>query len=384
MTFSTTACSKFKIVLIATMLSMSLNGCSGRQGPATAVFFPPAPNQPRIQYLMGISDSADIEGRRNNFSIFVFGEPKSDKIKAMKKPYGITASGGKIYVCDMGAASVLIIDPVAKTFASLKGNYSTGKLKKPSNVTVDKEGNIYVADVERKEVLIYDAEGNFRNAFGREHNMKPVDVAVDGAFIYVLDLLNNEIKVLSRKDGSLTGTIGKNSSEGGLSMSTNLTTDSAGFIYSTNAGSGKVLKLDRDGHIISSFGKMGDGFGQFGRPKGISVDQEGRIFVADAAHQNVQIFDSEGKLLMFFGDPGLPYGSMNLPADVVVTKDNLDYFQKLAAPDFVVEEVIMVTNQFGKAKVGIYGLGHKKNDSGKGSVGSDVKQAEKTSTAGSL
>lgn len=346
-----------KIIPTAIMM-VSLSGCGGNRGAATAVFFPPAPNPPRIQYLTGINDSSDIEGKKSRFSIFVFGEPEADKIRSIAKPYGITTRGNRIYICDMGSANIFITDPQGKNFSPLKGNYNLGKLKKPANLTVDSDGNIIVADVERKEIVIYDTAGNYRQSVGKEFNMKPVDVAVDRTSFYILDLLNNEIKVIDRKDGSLSGTIGKDSNESDqLSLATNLTIDEAGFLYVTNAGSGKVLKLDRDGHVISAFGKMGDGFGQFGRPRGIAVDKEGRIFVVDAAHQNVQIFEKTGRLLMFFGDPGLPVGSMNLPADVVVSTDNLDFFQKYAAPGFRIEELIFVTNQFGKAKVAVYGLG---------------------------
>jgi hypothetical protein len=118
------------------------------------------------------------------------------------------------------------------------------------------------------------------------------------------------------------------------------------------------MKLDRDGHVLLSFGELGDAFGQFGRPRGITVDKEGIIYVADASHQNVQMFNGKGRLLMFFGDPGLPDGSLNLPAHVAVSYDNLEYFQKLADPSFVVEKVVFVTNQFGPAKLSIYGFGH--------------------------
>ncbi len=365
-----------KSALLTIMLVVGLTGCAGKiKGPPEPVFFPPAPNPPRIQYLMGIDDSTDIEGVQSNFSFFVFGEQQSDKIKSIKKPYGITTSGSRILVTDIGAATIISIDPAAKTFEFLKGNHSTGKLRKPANMTVDSDGNLYVADVGRKEVVVYDAAGNFSNAFGGSDDMKPVDVAVDGDFLYALDISHNEIKVMERKSGKLLGTIGKGAGEEGvLSLPTNLTVDNAGYIYVTNAGSGKVVKMDRDNHVISTFGKLGDGFGQFGRPRGISVDREGLIYVADAAHQNVQIFDPGGRLLIFFGDPGLTVGSMNLPADVAVTTENLAFFQKLAAPGFILEKVILVTNQFGRDKIGIYGLGRMQGRDG--AAGANSKKVE--------
>ena len=35
-------------------------------------------------------------------------------------------------------------------------------------------------------------------------------------------------------------------------------------------------------------------------------------------------------------------------------------FQKYAAPDFVLEELVIITNQLGVKKISVYGLGHRK------------------------
>ena len=142
-------------------------------------------------------------------------------------------------------------------------------------------------------------------------------------------------------------------------MPTNFALDRNGIIYVTNVGSGSVIKLDVDGHFLGSFGKLGDAFGEFTRPKGIAVDAQNRMFIVDGGNQNVQMFSENQRLIMFFGTPPLKNGALNLPTGIAVTTDHLDYFQKLAEPGFVVEQVIFVANQMGNAKISIYGLGHK-------------------------
>jgi DNA-binding beta-propeller fold protein YncE len=197
--------------------------------------------------------------------------------------------------------------------------------------------------------------------------MKPSDVAVDGDSVYVLNIQKNrnQIEIFDRKSGKLVGSIGKTSAEKeGLAIPTNFTLDSKGFLYTTNAGSGKVIKLDKDGHFLLSFGEMGDIVGKFARPKGIAVDHEDRIYVVDGGNQNVQIFNEKGRLLAFFGDPGLLRGSLNLPIGITVTRDNLDYYQKFAAPGFILEAAILVTNQYGAEKITVYGLGQMQGSEG--------------------
>jgi DNA-binding beta-propeller fold protein YncE len=343
-----------------------LTGCSGPKAvSAGPTFYPPPPNLPRIQFLGGFSDSGDVE-QRNSSSLSLFGgwSDEGKKIRKLQKPYGLTTYGGKIYICDTNTSKVVVVDLPNKTFEYLKGAGGPGKLSGPVNVATDSKGFIYVADMTRKEVLEFDPDGGFIRALGGDADMKPVDVAVDAGTIYVLDWKSQEIKLFDLKSGALTGSIGKSEiPDETLSLPTNLTLDDKGFLYVTNAGNGKVLKFDRDGHLLLSFGKMGDGFGEFGRPRGIAVDNKGQIMVADAAHQNVQMFNEKGRLLIFFGDAGgeitQTRGALNLPAGITVTTDNLDYYQKQAEPSFKLESVIIVANQFGSPKISIYGVGKK-------------------------
>ena len=84
------------------------------------------------------------------------------------------------------------------------------------------------------------------------------------------------------------------------------------------------------------------------------------IFVVDAATEVCQIFDESGKLLLFFGEPEGSAAPLNLPAGVTVDYEHVAFFQKYAAPDFVLEELVIITNQLGVKKISVYGLGHRK------------------------
>lgn len=356
----------YGLFLVLSLCLVVLAGCGGKveqQEDLGPVFFPPPPNDPRIQFLKGIDSAVDVTGKDESFSLVVVGKGEEQRIDQIAKPYGVAAYKGKIYICDTAAGQVFILDLANKKFEKLKGNFSTGKLKKPINLDLDEEGKLYVTDTTRKEVLKYDQSGNFLKSFGSTMDWKPVDIGVHGNNLYVTDLKNNEVKVLDRETGKLITTFGSTGAEDkldNLSMPLGLSINKKGDIRVVNMSGGRVVAMDRDGHVLSSFGKMGDGFGQFGRPKGVAEDSQDRIYVTDSAHQNVQVFNEKGRLLIFFGDPGLPKGSMNMPTGVAVTTDNLEYYQTLAAPGFILEQVIIVTNQFGDDKVGIYGLGEMK------------------------
>jgi uncharacterized protein (TIGR03663 family) len=83
--------------------------------------------------------------------------------------------------------------------------------------------------------------------------------------------------------------------------------DAAGAIYLTDSTSQRVVKLDRAGHYLTSWGSPGAGPGQFGNqsqgPMGIAVGQNGDVYVADTWNHRVEEFSATGALIRVFGHP---------------------------------------------------------------------------------
>ena len=87
----------------------------------------------------------------------------------------------------------------------------------------------------------------------------------------------------------------------------------------------RIQVFDLDGMFRSNFGKLGDGTGDFSKPKGIAVDSEGHIYVVDAEFDVVQIFDKQGKLLLIFGGSGTQEGQFFLPAGIFIDEKDKIY-----------------------------------------------------------
>ena len=96
--------------------------------------------------------------------------------------------------------------------------------------------------------------------------------------------------------------------------------------------------------------------GQFVRPKGIATDPNDNLYVVDAAFENIQMFDSASRLLMFFGGHSEQRGYLWLPAGLAVDTDNISYFEKYLYSDFNMKYLLFVSNQFGPAKINVYGF----------------------------
>ena len=196
--------------------------------------------------------------------------------------------------------------------------------------------------------------------------MRPTSVALGMDRIYIADLKGHCVRVYEKAGHKFLFTIPRTpeadeeKEPGKLFMPVNLALDRQGRLYVSDMAACRIQIYDADGKHLRTLGSQGDLPGQFARPKGLVVDREDRLYVVDAATQVCQIFDAEGRLLLFFGEPEGSQASLNLPAGVALDYDHLGLFQQYAAPDFVLEHLVIITNQYGPRKVSIYGLGHRR------------------------
>jgi len=343
------------------VLGVLLEACASVKAPvpSSPVFYPEAPAEPRVQFLMAISSSRDLSrssGRRS-FADFILGkQPRAQKII---KPYGVAYANGTFYVCDTIARTIWVVDLHQGTFLPFKAAMGAGRLIKPINIAIDPDGTKYVADSGRQQILVYDQHDRFLRALGMKEEVLPVDVLIAGDRLYVCDMQDNEIEIWEKETGKRIGGFGQTGSDpGDLFRPTNITQDAEENVYVSDSGNFRIQKFTLVGEHLATIGGYGIAFGNFVRPKGVAVDRAGRIYEVDAAFENVQIFDQAGNLLLFFGGTGQEPGSLVLPSQVIVINEDLAHFQRYAAPNFALEHVIVVTSQYGPNKLNIYGFGH--------------------------
>ena len=79
--------------------------------------------------------------------------------------------------------------------------------------------------------------------------------------------------------------------------------DAGGYVYILNAGDHQVSKLDSEGNFHGSFGKRGEGPGEFIGATRLDVWPGGRIVLNDRALRAINIFDHSGVHLNRISDP---------------------------------------------------------------------------------
>jgi DNA-binding beta-propeller fold protein YncE len=179
-----------------------------------------------------------------------------------------------------------------------------GQFMGPIGVALDGDGNPHVVDNGNDRIQRFDFNGAFASVVGIPGDLpgqftQPSDIAVDAdGVIWVADTWNHRIQKLGPGFSSLL-IYGRptndliNPADDALWGPRGITIDRDGNILFTDTGTHRVRKIAPDGTHIASFGRRGDGPGEFTEPVGITVGHDGAIFVADAGNARIQKFDAE-------------------------------------------------------------------------------------------
>jgi len=189
--------SRCSIFFLCILVLVVITGCGTApvQKTERAIFFPKPPDLPRVQYLTSFTSEKDLLPDESAFDKFVIGEKPDIRLD---KPYGVALYNSKIYVCDTNQ-TVMVFDLDKKTLQPLAGAQGVGKLIQPINIAIDQDGNKYVADTGRGQVVIFGGDDQYRNAIGKFGTWRPSDVAVFENLLYVADIKNGLIKVFDKE-----------------------------------------------------------------------------------------------------------------------------------------------------------------------------------------
>ena len=162
-----------------------------------------------------------------------------------------------LYVVDTGSDVVDVFD--ADTYKLLRRIGTPGKkhlltdpgnFALPTNVAVNKEGDVYVTDTLNNRVEVFDADGKFVRAFGKPgdgpgHFARPKGIAIDGdGHIWVVDAVQQRVQV-----------------------------------------------FDNEGRLLIYFGQPGNWPGQFSAPYDIAIDtKNNRVITSEQFPGRVQMF----------------------------------------------------------------------------------------------
>ncbi len=269
-----------------------------------------------------------------------------------QSPLGVAVYGDFVYVADSGNNRIQKFRRSNREFLRQWGG--DDQFEFPTDVAVDHEGNIYVADTLNARIRKFGPDGTHLNTWG-EHAiidgkletgpykfLLPVGIAVREGFVYVADLGQNQIRKF-KTDGTYVkqwnaqspvrvavdqkgnvysvnqdcNCVQKFNDQGdrlegweiklsGESEITGTSVEYTGltiaydpkqgkeFLYvSTGEDNYRIWKFRLDAEkaeFCTQIGEPGHEIGQVVFPCGIDVDEDGKIYVADTGNHRIQVF----------------------------------------------------------------------------------------------
>lgn len=219
---------------------------------------------------------------------------------------------GDLIISSFESGEVVILDRNGALLQRL--GKQTG-LVTPYGVALDKEGRIYVTEVQTGRLKILAPAGQLLDEIDlsalRGQTVSPgrITLGQDGQ-VYIVDLSGNDILILSA-DGTQLRALG-----------------SFGYLQKAGPGPGReiiglsgqgaaVTVFNSEGEVLRAFGKHGDETSRnVSFPTGFAIDARGRLWIADAFQHRLKVFSLKGEFLFNYGKMEEETGGFFFPVDL--------------------------------------------------------------------
>ena len=295
-----------KILFAALAAGVLLAGCATDKPQQTRRYvWPRLPDPPKIEWIKSYYGENDFP--KSGFEAFVeliFGQPK---LPHFDKPMDIKSnSKGLVYVTDIVNEGIFIFDLENKKvdFWEKRTDPDAGLAITPYFIDLDDKNNIYVVGTGRKEIFVLDPKGGLVRRIDFTEKVKnPGGIAVDskGGRIYLVDISDSKVAVFDL-EGKPLFTFGKKGEGAGeFNRPLPITINNKGEIIVGDTVNSRIQIFDRDGKFLRKFGERGDSAASFQIIKGVAVDSEDNIYVTDGKANQLKIFNTKGEALIAIG-----------------------------------------------------------------------------------
>ena len=258
-----------------------------------------------------------------------------------QQPSDVSVSkDGLIYVVDGVNNKIQTFDHMGRFLFSFGGKGSSrGNFQFPLGIDVDTHGRVYVADSGNHRVQIFNSTGGFLSEISipshNEINADPTDVAVDemGNRMYVVDNDNHYVLVYDLSSHVLIETLGMPGTEKReFRYPFLMTLDKSNYLYIVDVVNTRVQVLSADGKFVSFIGGWGVEKGEFFRPKGVAVAGRDRVYVSDSYMGVIQTFKLNGEFHSVLGDAAeKKLKKFKTPTGIFVDNNNRLYVVEMFA-----------------------------------------------------
>lgn len=186
-------------------------------------------------------------------------------------------ANGHLFVLTRGPQGLFEFDANGKFLRA----FADGLFVRSHGLHIDRDGNLWTTDVGAHVVMKLNAQGQVLMTLGVKGDAGDWNEAAGSR------RLNQPNDVAIGRNGDIF--VAQGHTPGAM-------------------GDPRVLKFDKNGKFITSWGGKGKGPGQFDVAHGLAIDAAGLLWVTDRENQRIEIFDADGKFVREVKFAGLPCG----------------------------------------------------------------------------
>ncbi|MBI4825986.1 MAG: NHL repeat-containing protein [Nitrospirae bacterium] len=202
----------------------------------------------------------------------------------------------------------------------------------PSDVAVSYNGLIYVVDGVNNKIKVFDHSGTYLYSFGRKGSRSgefdfPMGIGIDNSGnVYIADSGNNRVQIF-KSDGGFITEVEITSNDGITSDPTDVSVDeSRGVFYVVDNNNHCILVYDlKTLKKINSYGVPGTEKLEFRYPFLMTLDNEKYLYVVDVINTRVQVLNPEGLFVEFIGAWGVEKGEFFRPKGIAIDSNKRIY-----------------------------------------------------------
>ncbi|MEN8263939.1 MAG: NHL repeat-containing protein [Nitrospirota bacterium] len=202
----------------------------------------------------------------------------------------------------------------------------------PSDVSVSNKGFIYVLDGVNNKVKVFDQEGNHKFSFGRKGSSKgsfsfPLGIDIDDSGkVYVADSGNHRVQIF--------GPEGNFISQVNVPAKNNNPSDPTDVV--ANQTVNRLYVIDNNNHcflifdlstfqLLGTYGSPGMERTEFRYPFLAAIDSDNHLYITDVVNTRVQEFTEDGKFVNIIGGWGVEKGEFFRPKGIAIDSQNRIY-----------------------------------------------------------
>jgi len=268
------------------------------------------------------------------------------------RPMGAAfGNDGQIYVVDSGNNRVVVFDKNGRYLVQFGGlgvakpapggtyTWGPGRFNYPTDIAIDEDGHLYVADFRNDQIQVFDEIGRFLRVFP-DRNKKvgkggsgqggtgiaATSLCVRGGRVYVTD--KYQVLVFTT-DGKLLNQFGKpGMGATDLNHPNGIAVAPSSAVVVSDSNNNRLVGLSPVGKPLWTLGRpsafdLSQVVDAFQLPRGLTLANNGNLVVADSLGSQLIEVSMQGELLNTFGKRGDAPGEFNFPTDVAASGNRL-------------------------------------------------------------